>query len=269
MRSNLVLFCEIIAFGFAGALPADELSAPAAGPRHKTNATRRAEAANAPTTYCKEVAPVLQKHCLECHRKGEVAPFGLESYEQAKKRVSDIASVVGDRIMPPWKPAPHFGVKLRGEKSLTHAEIDTILKWVEAGAPEGNLADLPPPPKFPEGWPLGTPDLVLDTGADFAVPPSGEDVYRCFVMPTNLPDDVFVSGIAYRPGNRRVVHHILSYVDTTGAGRKKDAQDAEPGYPCFAGPGVDSVGDMGGWAPSARRRRLSPLSPDAAPTIHS
>ena len=81
-------------------------------------------------------------------------------------------------------------------------------------------------------------------------------MYRCFVVPTDLPSDVYVSGIIYRPGNRRVVHHILSYVDTSGEGKKKDALDAAPGYPCFAGPGVDSIGDMGGWVPGIEPTRL-------------
>jgi Copper type II ascorbate-dependent monooxygenase, C-terminal domain len=207
-------------------------------------------------SYCKDVAPILQKHCLDCHRKGQVAPFSLETYEQARKRASDISSVVEDRVMPPWKAVPHFGLTLRGDRSLSSAEIAIITQWADADAPEGNPADLPPPRQFPDGWSLGTPDLVLDTGTDFAVPASGEDVYRCFVVPTDLPDDVYVSGIIYRPGNRRVVHHILSYVDTSGEGKKKDALDAAPGYPCFSGPGVDSIGDMGGWVPGIEPTRL-------------
>jgi hypothetical protein len=191
----------------------------------------------------------LQKHCLACHRKGQVAPFGLETYEQARKRASDISSVVEDRVMPPWKAARHFGVKLRGDPSLTDQEIATIVSWAESDAAEGNPADLPPPQEFPDGWILGTPDLIVDIGADFSVPASGEDIYRCFVILTNLPSDVYISGVVHRPGNRRVVHHVLSYVDTTGEGRRKDGADPAPGFPCFAGPGVNSHGDLGGWVP--------------------
>jgi hypothetical protein len=219
-------------------------------------ADRALEPAKAAPTYCKDVAPILRNHCVECHRKGQVAPFGLETYEQARKRASDISSVVEDRVMPPWKAVRHFGVKFRGDRSLSDGEIATITRWADADAPEGNPADLPPARHFSEDWARGAPDLVLDTGADFAVPASGEDVYRCFVVPTNLPNDVYVSGIEYRPGNRRVVHHVLSYVDTSGEGRKKDALDAEPGYPCYAGPDVDSIGDMGGWAPGIEPSQL-------------
>jgi hypothetical protein len=141
-------------------------------------------------TFTKDVAPIIQKHCLICHRKGQVAPFGMETYEQVRKRASDISSVVEDRVMPPWKAARHFGVKLRGDRSLSDAEIATIQKWADADRPEGNPADLPVAPQFPEGWTLGTPDLVVDIGADFAVPAAGGDIYRCFVIPTDLPNDV-------------------------------------------------------------------------------
>jgi len=202
-----------------------------------------------PPTYCKDVAPIVYKRCLACHRKGQVAPFGMETYEQVRKRASDISSVVEDRVMPPWKAAHNFGVKLAGDRSLSDVEIATIQKWVDADAPEGNAADLPPMPSFPEGWTLGKPDLVVDIGADFQVPAAGEDIYRCFVIPTDLPDDVYVSGVVHRPGNNRVVHHILSYVDTTGEARKKDAADALAGYPGFSGPGVETHGDLGGWVP--------------------
>ncbi len=96
---------------------------------------------------------------------------------------------------------------------------------------------------------LGKPDLVVNTGADFAVPASGDDIYRCFVVPTNVDKDQYVTAIEYRVGNRRVVHHILAYVDVSGEARKRDAADPGPGYSCFAGPGEPVHGDLGGWAP--------------------
>jgi hypothetical protein len=97
---------------------------------------------------------------------------------------------------------------------------------------------------------------VLDIGTDFQVPASGADIYRCFVVPTNLPDDVYVSGIEYRPGNRKVVHHILAYVDTKGDARKKDEAEPGPGYSCFSGPGIEIHGDLGGWAPGSEATEL-------------
>ncbi len=182
-----------------------------------------APAVAAKPTYCKDVAPILQKNCQECHRPGQVGPFALETYEQARKRAADIATVAEDRSMPPWKAAPHVGVKFKDARTLSDQEIATLVAWSEADAPQGNLADLPAPPKFPDDWQLGKPDLVVDIGADFAVPADGDDIYRCFVVPTHLEKDQYVSAVEYRPGNRRVVHHILAYVDTSGKARERDA----------------------------------------------
>lgn len=206
-------------------------------------------AAPANPTYAKDVASILQKNCQECHRKGEVAPFGLETYEQARKRAADIASVVDERSMPPWKAAPHFGVRFKGDRTLAEKDIATLVAWAEAGAPEGDPRDLPPAPEFAADWTLGHPDMVVDIGTDFAVPASGDDIYRCFVIPTSLPKDQYVTAIEFRVGNRRVVHHILAYVDVSGEARKRDAADPGPGYSCFAGPGEPIHGDLGGWAP--------------------
>ncbi len=200
-------------------------------------------------TYCKDVAPILQKNCQECHRPGQVAPFALETYEQARKRASDIATVAESRQMPPWKADPHVGVKFKDARTLSEADVNTLVAWAHADAPEGDRALLPPSPKFPEGWQLGTPDLVIDTGADFTVPTQGEDIYRCFVAPTKLEKDQYVAAVEYRPGNRRVVHHILAYVDVSGKARERDAAEPGPGYTCYGGPGEPIHGGLGGWAP--------------------
>jgi len=208
-----------------------------------------APAVAAKPTYSKDVAPILQKNCQECHRPGQVGPFALETYEQARKRATDIAAVVDDRTMPPWKASPHFGVKFKDARTLSDQEIATLVAWSEADAPEGNPADTPTPPKFPDDWQLGTPDLVVDIGADFAVPADGGDIYRCFVVQTDLDKDQYVSAVECRPGNRRVVHHILAYVDTSGKARERDQSDPGPGYTCFGGPGEPIHGGLGGWAP--------------------
>lgn len=207
-------------------------------------------------SYTKEVSRILQKNCQECHRKGQVGPFALENYEQARKRAEDIASVVEGRTMPPWKPVPGVGPKLKHDRSLSSADVAALSAWAAAGAPEGNASDLPSPAQFPEDWALGAPDLVVEPAADFAIPAEGADVYRCFVVPTNLPKDMYISAIEYRPGNRKVVHHMLAYVDVSGQGRKRDLADAGLGYECFSGPGVEIHGDLGGWAPGNEPSRL-------------
>jgi hypothetical protein len=200
-------------------------------------------------TYTRDIAPILYRHCVECHRQGSFAPFALDSYEQARKRSADIAGLAEDRLMPPWRALPGFGPQFKHDRSLTSAEIATLAAWSDAGSPEGDPADLPPRPSFAEGWKLGEPDLVIEMPEEFEVPATGEDIYRCFVIKTNLPDDMYVSGIEYRPGNPGVVHHILGYVDVTEKAREKDEADAEPGYACFGGPGVEINNDLGGWAP--------------------
>ena len=149
------------------------------------------------------MASILQSKCQNCHRRHQVGPFALETYEQARKRSRDIAAVTEERSMPPWKPTAGVGPKLKHDQSLTHAEIAILAAWAEAGAPRGDPKDLPPPPKFAEGWKLGPPDLILEPSEGFPVAASGPDVYRCFVLPTNLARDSLPGSGRLRPGRTR------------------------------------------------------------------
>ncbi|HWE40721.1 MAG TPA: redoxin domain-containing protein [Isosphaeraceae bacterium] len=215
-------------------------------------------------TFAGEVAAILQKNCRDCHRPGQVGPFSLVTYEQARKRADDIAAVAESRTMPPWKPMPGVGPKFQHDRSLSSDEIATLVAWAEAGAPGGDLTRVPTPPSADDGWQLGKPDLVVEPAEDFRIPAQGEDIYRCFVLPTDLPDDVYIAAIEYRPGNRKVVHHVLSYVDVQGEARTKEAETRQeegkdslgPGYTCFSGPGIQVHGDLGGWAPGNEPTRL-------------
>src|SRR5438034_922053 len=102
-------------------------------------------AAGAAPSYHKDVAPILQRHCQDCHRPGQVAPFALLSYEQARKRSSDLARVVSERVMPPWPASLSHGGPFRDQRVLSEAEIAALTTWADAGAPEGNPADAPSP----------------------------------------------------------------------------------------------------------------------------
>ena len=207
-------------------------------------------------TYSGEGATILQQRCQTCHRSGQAGPFELISYPQARKRAGDIASVVKSRQMPPWKATPGVGPKFKNDMSLSDAEVATLVAWAEAGAPEGDPSLAPKPRAFPEeGWALGTPDLILET-PEFHVPADGPDIYRCFVLPTGLADSRYVTAVEFRPGNRKVVHHLMCYVDATGEARKKDAADPGPGYGCLSGPGVQVSGDLGIWTPGNEPVRL-------------
>lgn len=206
-------------------------------------------------TFNKDVAPIIYKNCVGCHRPGEVAPFSLLSYGDVKKRAKQIKNVTSDRVMPPWQAEAGHGEFL-DERRLTEVEISKIRMWVEQGAVEGEAKDLPPAPKFTDGWQLGEPDLVLKMSEAYDVPAEGRDVYRCFVIPVNIPEDKFVKAVEYRPGNRRVVHHAIFYLDGSGKGRELDAQQEGPGYTHFGGPGFPPSGGLGGWAPGVRPRPL-------------
>jgi hypothetical protein len=205
------------------------------------------EGAVAPT-YARDVRPILQKKCLNCHRRDQAGPFALETYEQARKRAYDIAAVVGDRSMPPWKPKAGFGPKLKHDPSLTEAEVALLDAWAAAEAPKGDHPHPEVEAPAAGGWALGTPDLVLEMTEEFVVPSSGPDIYRCFVIPSNLPHDVYVSAVEFQPGNRRAVHHVMAFIDLQGAARERDKADPGPGYSSYSGAGVDVDGDLGGFA---------------------
>jgi hypothetical protein len=212
-------------------------------------------AASAPT-YTKDVAPILWKHCAECHRPGEVGPFSLLSYADAAKRAAFLVEVTRSRRMPPWKPVPGYGDFL-DDRRLSDAQLATLAAWAAAGAPEGDAKDLPPPPSFDDnGWQMGTPDLVLKMAEPFSIPASGRDVFRCFVIPMNIASDKAVGGVEFHPGNRRVVHHALFYLDHNGQARKLDEAAAGYGYASFGGVGFIPTGSIGGWAPGAGHRRF-------------
>ncbi|MGQ0635392.1 MAG: redoxin domain-containing protein [Planctomycetaceae bacterium] len=210
-------------------------------------------------TYTRDIAPILQANCVSCHRDGEVAPFALTAYRDAAKRADMLAQVVDSRLMPPWRPAPDFGHHL-GVRRLTDSQIALFENWAEAGAPEGDQANLPQPPRFTDGWQLGEPDLVITAPEPFEVPAEGRDVFRCFVIPLPVDEDKLVAAVEFRPGNRRVVHHSLFFLDNRGEARKKDAADPGPGYSTFGGPGVLPSGSLGGWAPG----QVPPVFQDGA-----
>lgn len=206
-------------------------------------------------TFNRDIASILYRNCASCHRPGDIAPFSLLTYADAARHAVAIASQTKRRFMPPWRPEPNFG-DFEGVRRLTQAEIDTIQAWVNAGAPRGDPAARPKPPPFAEGWHLGTPDLVVKMPEPFTIPAHGHDVYQCFVLPLNLPEDREVSAIEFRPGNRKAVHHSIVFVDTRGVGRWKDGGDQEPGYRCFGGPGFQATLALGSWTPGAMPIRL-------------
>ena len=209
-----------------------------------------AAAAAAAPTFNKDIAPILYQNCAGCHRPGEVAPFPLLTYQDASKRAALIAGITKSRVMPPWKAEPGHG-DFKDARRLSDAQIDLIQQWAKAGAPEGDASQKPQPPAFTDGWQLGQPDRVLTVPARFSVAPDGSDQFRCFVIPMNLDQDMYIGATEFRPDNRRVVHHALVFTDPTGAARKLAAGSPDGGYTCFGGPGFAAAGLLSGWAPGA------------------
>ena len=161
-------------------------------------------------TFTKDVAPILLKNCAGCHRPGEIAPMSLLTYEDARPWAKAIRDEVADGTMPPWHAdAPH-GTFLN-ERVLTVAEKDTIVKWANGGAPKGDPRDMPPAPAFPEGWTVGTPDVVFEMPEAYELPADGTIQYEYFYLPTSFTEPKWVKSIEVRPGNREVVHHVLVY----------------------------------------------------------
>ena len=225
-------------------------------------------------TFHRDVAPILNKHCVVCHRAGEVAPFPLTSYKQAVKWASDIKEYTAAKQRPPWSAAG--GVPIRGERKMTDKEIATLAAWADADAPEGDPKHAPPAPDFVnDGWRLGKPDLVLESPEDFRLGGSGNDLFRVFVLPTGLTEDKWIVGYDVKPGNPRVVHHTLHFFDATGQARElenkqqekdrgKLLMDSGPGYTVGMGVGFvaqpPKFGGVGGWAPGVAPQYL----PDGA-----
>jgi len=203
-------------------------------------------------TYSRDIAPLLAAHCQSCHRDGEIAPFSLASYDDAYRRRQRIVRSVERRKMPPWPPVAGHGDFLE-DRRLGETEIARLRAWVAAGAPEGDRRDLPPPRVFPARWTAGDPDVVLAPGVAFDVPAGDRDLYRCFVIPTAFAEDRYVTSAEFLPGDRRVVHHVLTWVDTSGESEALDRAEPGPGYTCFGGPGFATARTgLGGWAPGAR-----------------
>ena len=167
-------------------------------------------AQNTPT-FTRDVAPILFDNCVACHRPDHLAPMSLMTYDDVRPWARAVKSKVEAREMPPWGAAPGIQ-KYRNDPSLSEADIATIAAWVDGGAPRGNEADLPPAPEFAEGWSIGEPDLIFTMLEPFEVPPDGLVPYVYVTVPTNLAEDTWISAHEYRPGDRRVVHHVISRV---------------------------------------------------------
>jgi hypothetical protein len=169
-----------------------------------------------PATFTKDVAPIFFKACADCHRPGEAAPFSVLSYKDVRPWAKSIREKVLNREMPPWHADPHVG-EWSNDRRLSRAQVDTIVAWVDGGAREGNPKDLPPAPQFIEGWSIGKPDVIIQMPEEFTLEASGPDEYQYFDVPTNFTEDKYVQLAEARPGNRKVVHHVIAFIVPPGS----------------------------------------------------
>jgi tetratricopeptide (TPR) repeat protein/mono/diheme cytochrome c family protein len=211
-------------------------------------------------TFARDVAPLLFRHCVPCHRPGGASRVSLLTYESARARARQIVEVTATRVMPPWQPEPGWG-DFKGARRLSDAEVDVFRRWLDEGLQAGAAEDMPAPPAFSSDWELGPPDLVLTMPA-FELRPEGPDLFRTFVLPIpngSAPKARFVRAWEFRPGNAAVVHHATIQVDATEESRRFDARDAEPGYEGLIAPSARAPdGFFLDWAPGHGAQTTAP-----------
>jgi Flp pilus assembly protein TadD/mono/diheme cytochrome c family protein len=198
------------------------------GDRRHTADSRRVEAAEAPVTFTHQIAPILYKNCVTCHRPGGAGPFSLLTYQDVAQRGQLIEKVTQSRYMPPWLPEPGYG-DFAESRRLPDADVALIKKWVESGMAQGDVADLPKPPVFSSEWQLGPPDLILKADSSMLVPAGGSDLFHNFILPVPITETKYIRAMEIKPGSPRVVHHANVLIDRTASVRRSHPADWKRG----------------------------------------
>jgi hypothetical protein len=174
-----------------------------------------AVAAEPAPTYAKDVAPIMYARCAECHRPTMFAPMSLMTYEDARPWARSIKQKVTARQMPPWGADAPAGT-FKNDPTLTQKEIDTIVAWVDAGAPKGDEQDLPKQPEFADGWTIGKPDVIFAMDEEFKIPADGAVEYQYIRIPNTLTEDKWIQALEIRPGAAAQVHHVIAFTQPKG-----------------------------------------------------
>ena len=204
--------------------------------------------------YYAQVQTLIQQNCEGCHVTGGVAPFPLESYEDARSHAAYLADAVQKRRMPPWKPAEGCR-ELENSRRLSDDEVAILVDWATGGTPEGDpaksVAYVPPAVGLP--W----VDLTLAPDQPYTPKSALTDDYHCFRLSPGLTEDRFLIGVDVAPGQRKLVHHVLLFAASSLDALTADAADPEPGWTCFGGPGTSGTPRMlGGWVPGTQATRF-------------
>ena len=176
-----------------------------------------ARAADAPVTFTKDVAPILYKSCVECHRPTMFAPMSLMTYDDARPWARSIKQRVVARDDAAVGRRSGARRRSRTTRGCRRAEIETIAAWVDAGAPKGDDADLPAAPQFADGWTIGKPDAVFTMDEEFTIPATGAIPYQYLRVPTSLTEDKWIQAIEIQPGARAQVHHVIAFTQPAGS----------------------------------------------------
>ncbi len=188
----------------------------------------------AATTFNRDVLPILQNRCQECHRPGQIAPMPFVTFQQTRPWAKAILEAVVSRKMPPWFADPAFG-DFSNNSALSKSEIDTISNWVHGGAPKGDATEIAPARIFTSDWNIGKPDRVLEMHKPVAVPASGTIEYQYIILPGGFTQDTWVQKVEVRPGNPALVHHAVIYTREPGSawlqGRPRGVPFALPASP--------------------------------------
>ena len=244
-------------FVFVG-LPCLAVVGIAFGANHKTKTPKLQIPKN--VTYAEHVAPILNSHCTSCHHDGAVAPFSLVGFDASKKQGANIAAATEGKRMPPWKAVHGYG-DFKDENRLSESEQAILNKWAATGEKRGDAKKEPKAQVFNSDWDLGKPDIIVSSSKPFKLAAEGDDVYRNFVFDLKNTGPIYVTAMDVKPGNRKVVHHIIGYLDAGGRSVKLAAKntDGQEGYTSTGG-GIGTVpsGSLGGWAPGVTVNRTLP-----------
>jgi hypothetical protein len=206
----------------------------------------RAKKPQVSATFYKDVLPILQSRCQECHRQGEIGPMALTTYNEVRPWAKAIREVVRARKMPPWFADPAYG-HFANDRSMSQSEIDLLTAWADSGGPEGNAKDAPLARSWPTGWGIAPPDVVFTMPSAFEVPAKGAVDYQYIVIPTGFTEDKWVQAVEARPSARSVVHHVVVYVREPGSKwLRGEAQAGVPFVPPRATPDGKPRSDIGG-----------------------
>ncbi len=203
--------------------------------------------------FSRDVAPILMRHCVGCHRPGEVAPMSLLTYQEARPWARSIRRVVASGEMPPWFANPEHGA-WANDARLSREEIETIVAWVDGGAEAGDPALMPEPPRFRNGWQVGEPDYVIEL-PPVTVPATGPDMAPNPIVRLDIPERRWLRAVEFQPGDRTVNHHQVAFMGGFGSLGGGAGQERQGG------------GQPGGNAGGVGLRILGIWAVGAAPTV--